>query len=372
MGTTLSEVVRDAKGRDPVRLMREVLDLTFFPYLEAMYGAALDLCASCDIVVGGSASWCVKAATLTRGVPYAGIHFYPGVFRSRHAPPPGLGLPAWGWLNRPTWALLDLAMDMAFRAPAARFFAAKGLPPIRHAIPDAMFSDRLNLLAASPAFWPPAPDWSPIHHLCGDFVMPAQAEPWAPSQSFRSFVEAGPPPVLLSMGSMEQLAPGRTRDLLIGSARQAGVRAIIQSKTSDDEGRDGDLYFLRWAPHRDLLPMCSAMVHHGGAGTTHSALRAGRPSVVLPFIFEQKLWARQLQDVGAADECISFWKATPERVGRKIRHAIASEPLRARASELASLMAHEDGTGVATRLLEQLATREGRPRTIAPAPEAAR
>jgi UDP:flavonoid glycosyltransferase YjiC (YdhE family) len=245
-------------------------------------------------------------------------------------------------------------MDMAFRKQPQKFFAEKGLPPVRHTIPDVLFSDRLNLLAASPAIWRAAPDWSDIHCVCGDFVMPGEVEPWEPSPSLLAFLEAGAKPVLLSLGSMEHMAPERARNLLVGSARHAKTRAIIQTKTSDDEGRDGDVYFLPWAPHRHLAPYSSAVVHHGGAGTTHSALRAGTPSVVVPFIFEQRLWAKRLRQVGAAARPISFWKATPEKVGSRIREAVASESLQRRAWELANAMAKEDGTGVATRRLERL------------------
>lgn len=103
-----------------------------------------------------------------------------------------------------------------------------------------------------------------------------------------------------------------------------------------------------------LAPYCAAFVHHGGAGTTHAALRAGLPSVVLPFIFEQQLWAKQLRRVGAAADSISFWKAQPRQVGAAIQRALASDALRERATDLAAAMSHEDGVGVAVQRLEQL------------------
>ena len=251
-------------------------------------------------------------------------------------------------------------MDRAFREAPRRFFADKGLPAIDHAIPDVVFSNRLNLHAASPSLWPPAADWNDTHCVCGEFFMPDDVEPWAPSLSLRAFLEEGPPPALLTLGSPEHMAPERARNLLVESARHAKTRAIIQTKTSDAEGRDGDLYFLPWAPHGRLAPSCSVVVHHGGAGTTHMALRAGKPSVVLPFIAEQQMWAKRLRQVGAAGKHLSFWKATPEEVGSRIREALQSEPIQRGASAMADAMASEDGTGVATRRLEALVN-EARP-----------
>jgi UDP:flavonoid glycosyltransferase YjiC (YdhE family) len=127
------------------------------------------------------------------------------------------------------------------------------------------------------------------------------------------------------------------------------VRAIIQSKSAPEEGQDGDLYFLSWAPHDALAARCSAFVHHGGAGTTHAALRAGLPSVVLPFIFEQGLWAKRLRQVGAAAKPLSFWRARPGQVAALIRDALVTPKLSSQAGQLARAMRAEDG--VATSIL---------------------
>jgi sterol 3beta-glucosyltransferase len=358
MPIKIQDLARDAKSSNPSKFLRAVLDLTFFPYVEALYESALALCQTCDVVVGGASSWPVKAAAIQTGVPLAMVDYAPVVIPSRQQPP--VLFPPWPWLARPGWALLHVLMDFAFREAPRKFFASKGLPPIRHTIPDVIFSDRLNLHAASPSFWPPAGDWSDIHSVCGEFFMPEAVESWAPSPSLHAFLEDGPPPALLTLGSMEHMAPEKVRNLLVESARHAKGRAIIQTKTSDDEGRDGDLYFLPWAPHHLLAPSCAAIVHHGGAGTTHMALRAGKPSVVLPFIMEQQLWAKRLQHVGAAGKPLSFWKVNPQQVGLRIREALESESLKRAAAVMAIAMASEDGTGVATRRLEALAG-EGRP-----------
>ncbi len=351
MAVDLQQLVRESESSDPTKLMVKAMDMLFYPYLEAMYAAALDLCAASDVIVGGLSCWQVKAAALATGVPFVALDFLPGMVPSREVPPPIV--PAWRWLARPTWAVLNLMLDMAFREPPRKFFAAKGLPPIRHAIPDVLFSDRLNIHAASPAFWPPAPDWSDIHCVTGELIMPLEAETWTPSAPLQTFLDDGPKPVLMSLGSWEHMAPERVRTLLVDAARQSKLRAIIQTKMTSDEGRDGDLYVLPWAPHRQLVPSCSAVVHHGGAGTTHMALRAGKPSVVLPFIIEQRAWARRVKRVGAG-EWLSFWRATPEKVAAMMRDVAASEPLQARASEMAKAMTEEDGAGMATHRITTL------------------
>jgi UDP:flavonoid glycosyltransferase YjiC (YdhE family) len=352
MAFSLEGLVESARSSDPSKLSRAVLELGFTPHVEAMYGAALELCKRSDVVVGGSSSWYVKAAALEVGRPFVAVDYYPGIVPSKRVPP--LGLTSWGVLDGMRWALLRLALDLALKKAPATFFAAKGLPVPRHVIPDVVFSDRLNLHAASPTLCPPAPDWSDIHQVCGEFFLPERLEPWTPSADLPAFLDEGAPPVFMSLGSMEHMAPSRARNLLVEAAREAKVRAIVQTKRDKGEGRDGDVYFLPWAPHRHLLPRCSVVLHHGGAGTTHAALRAGRPSVIVPFIFEQKLWAGRLRQVGVAPPFISFWKATPGNVARRIRAALESPSMHVKATELARAMATEDGAQRATRLLEAL------------------
>ena len=354
IGFSIEALADGARSSDPSKLSRAVLDLGFTPHVEAMYAAAIDLCRQSDVVVGGSSSWCVKAAALKVGVPFVGVDYYPGIVPSKRVPP--LGLASWGPFDGVRWALLRFAFDLAFKRVPAKFFADKGLPAPRHAIPDVIFSERLNLHAASPTLCPPAPDWSEIHQVCGEFFLPDELEPWTPSPALRAFLEGGAPPVLISLGSMEHMAPRRARDLMIEAVREAKLRAILQTKRDGAEGSDGDLYFLPWAPHRHLLTTCSVAVHHGGAGTTHAALRAGRPSVVLPFIFEQKLWANRLEEVGVAPASVSFWKATPGKIASRIRAAVESEAMHAKARELAGAMLAEDGTGRAVCLLQELVT----------------
>jgi len=289
----------------------------------------------------------VKAASLKTGVPFVSVDYIPALVPSREVPP--AIFPDWRWLARPAWALLNLMMDMAFCKAPRKFFAEKGLPRIRHAVPDVVFSEHLNLHASSPSFWPPASDWSDIHCACGEFFMPDAAEPWQPSARLQTFLDDGPKPVLFSLGSWEHMAPERVQTLLAESARHAKVRAIIQTKTREEEGRDGDLFFLPWAPHRRLIPSCSAVVHHGGAGTTHMALRAGKPSVVLPFIIEQRAWAKRVAKVGGG-AWMSFWRARPENVSALVHEVMTTAP----PTELVSAMAQEDGTGVAVQRLERL------------------
>jgi UDP:flavonoid glycosyltransferase YjiC (YdhE family) len=86
--------------------------------------------------------------------------------------------------------------------------------------------------------------------------------------------------------------------------KKSGRRAVIATgwgALDGDDGPSGDqIFFLRQAPHDGLFPLMAAAVHHGGAGTTAAAARAGIPSVVVPFFGDQPFWAHCLHLRGVA------------------------------------------------------------------------
>jgi sterol 3beta-glucosyltransferase len=106
-------------------------------------------------------------------------------------------------------------------------------------------------------------------------------------------------------------------------------------------------------PHDWLFPRMSAVVHHGGAGTTAAALRAGVPSVVLPFFADQPFWGWRVSRLGAGPRPVSFWRLTAQRLADAIRRATADGDIRARASTLGRTIRAESGVRRAVEVVER-------------------
>jgi UDP:flavonoid glycosyltransferase YjiC (YdhE family) len=101
-------------------------------------------------------------------------------------------------------------------------------------------------------------------------------------------------------------------ELFLEAVILAGCRAIIQtsSKRYPADSVIDQVYFIGRHPHQPLFKHCVAIIHHGGAGTTHAATYSGCPSVVVPFMDEQLFWARQLQSLGLAGNPLPAKKVT--------------------------------------------------------------
>jgi len=102
-----------------------------------------------------------------------------------------------------------------------------------------------------------------------------------------------------------------------------------------------------------LFPRCSALVHHGGSGTTAAGLRAGRPTVVCPFFGDQPFRGARVADVGAGPAPLAQGRPMPARLARAIKQAVSSRSMAANAERVGATIRREDGVAATMRLLER-------------------
>jgi sterol 3beta-glucosyltransferase len=144
-----------------------------------------------------------------------------------------------------------------------------------------------------------------------------------------------------------------TREALHQAKRRAVV-AMGWGGMRDFEESDR-LLVVEDVPHDWLFPRVSAVVHHAGAGTTAAALRAGKPSVGVPFFGDQPWWARALARHGVAPPPIAKKKLTAERLAAAIVAATTNDAFRSRAEEMGAQIRAERGAALsADRALHYL------------------
>jgi UDP:flavonoid glycosyltransferase YjiC (YdhE family) len=113
-----------------------------------------------------------------------------------------------------------------------------------------------------------------------------------------------------------------------------------------------DVLSIGPTPHDWLLPRTRIVVHHGGAGTTHAAARAGVPSIVVPFGGDQAFWADRLRRAGVAPPAIAHSQLTASRLRNSL--ALAANPaMAALARTVGAAIAHEDGIPNAVARIER-------------------
>lgn len=220
-----------------------------------------------------------------------------------------------------------------------------GLPPLPLAEPlYALFRKRGPLLGAySPAVAPRMPDWGDWIHVTGYWFLD-DPPGWAPPEGLADFLRSGPRPLFIGFGSTPFPLPEATTELVVRAVARAGQRGVLLAGGSGlSTGRLSDQVFsLDSVPHSWLLPQVCAAVHHGGAGVTGAALRAGLPSVVVPIFADQPFWGNRLFQLGAGPRPIPAHRLNENDLTNAIR-ATQDGGMRSRAAALGTQIRAEDG-----------------------------
>lgn len=160
----------------------------------------------------------------------------------------------------------------------------------------------------------------------------------------------------MTMGSMIsfEASPGEITSVLVQGALLAGCRAIVQSRWDEiaDIPDHPQIYKIRTVPHQHVFPFCAAVVHHGGAGTTHSALRHCCPSIVIEYCLDQPFFASELKRLGVAPEVLHRRNISARKLAAAIRKVLDSPHMKKRAEELGAFMQKENGVSKAVQLIE--------------------
>jgi sterol 3beta-glucosyltransferase len=115
-----------------------------------------------------------------------------------------------------------------------------------------------------------------------------------------------------------------------------------------------DVFVAGEISHQTVFPRMAAVVHHGGAGTTAAAVRAGVPQVVCPFVGDQPFWGQQMQQLGVAPQPIPQPRLTASALAAAIRQAITDPAMIESARGLGERVRSENGVATAVDLLEQV------------------
>jgi sterol 3beta-glucosyltransferase len=196
-------------------------------------------------------------------------------------------------------------------------------------------------------------DWPHTSQVVGYWFLDEPG--WEPSPELAEFLAAGPKPNYVGFGSMVSSHAGGFTDAVLEAVQRSGQRAVLATGWGGLEGRDGlwdeHVFFVRHVPHDYLFPRVAAAVHHGGAGTTAAAARAGIPSVIVPFYGDQPFWARCLARQGAAPPAVERKSFTAAGLASAIAQCQQPAMVR-RAAALGRAIRAEDGVAEALRWLD--------------------
>jgi len=340
--------------RDPLKQLALVLDKYFVPAIDEMYSAAKTLCGESDLVIGHGIHYPLATAAEKTERPRISLVLCPMMIETEHVSPLDVNLGR--WLNSLLWKAGDRLARRKIYGAADILRRREGLLPFANLQEDLYVTKKLTLIATSAVLCPRQPDWGEHIQVCGFLNPPGSDHTWKMPSDLEGFIEGGKPPVYFTFGSCTQFDPEQTTRLFVEAAQKAGVRAIIQSNWEAGflPENPPDVYRVSSIPHGHIFPHCSAIVHHGGSGTSQSALKAGIPSVVVAHAYDQPYWGRKLKQLGVAGRVLHRRNTTSDVLAERIRSVLDSPQMAANAREAKQVMSKENGVDTAAALINQL------------------
>ena len=196
-------------------------------------------------------------------------------------------------------------------------------------------------------------DWGDHLHVTGYWFMPDHH--YQPPRELASFLDAGQKPVYIGFGSMLDAEAARTTQIVLEALQITGGRAILHGGWSDFGAQELPDSVLKTGevPHSWLFPRMAAVVHHGGAGTTAAGLRAGVPSVIVPYFADQPFWARHVHQLGASPAPIPREQLSATKLAAGIKSALKNDQMKTKASQLGQQIRGENGVAQAVELINR-------------------
>lgn len=328
-----------------------------------MMETSLRLSRGADLIIGGGGQFIAPTVAEKLGAPYLLVVYSPQVLPSKYHPPitmPLLGLPPWG--NRLMWWLYGRTLRFMLGGPLNHVRRQLGLDPVRDFVE--YFSPRGgSVVAADPELALVPPDVTLVRPLTGALHLPDERPL---PLDLEAFLRAGEPPVYAGFGSMGDAHPERTSRAVIEGVRAAGRRLVLSSGWAGfghaaERGKlvGDDVIVVGPVSHWLLFPRVAAIVHHGGAGTTGAALRAGRPQLVVPHLFDQFQWGQWVAraGVGPEPEPLPKRRLTADRLGAKLIELLGQARYTSRAEELSHRVRARDPAAQWVALAEDIVRR---------------
>ena len=195
------------------------------------------------------------------------------------------------------------------------------------------------------------PSWA----HCPGYLFLDEPEGWSPPKDLLDFLEDGPSPVYIGFGSMSDKEPEKLTEIVVKALEITGQRGILVSGWGGLRQSDfpDSIFCANSIPHSWLFPKMTAIVHHGGAGTTGAALRAGVPSLVIPFLADQFFWGNCVSKLKVGPPLITRKKLTPENLAEAINTMVNDQEMRFNAREFGLKIQTEKGLENMAAIMEQ-------------------
>ncbi len=260
--------------------------------------------------------------------------------------------PLVGLYNKLSYYLFDQFLWQVVRQPINQYRQETlnlSTLPFWSGITKRMHQKKLPFLYSySPSILPKPSDWPDWAYVTGYWFLDRHAD-WQPPADLVEFLAAGTPPIYIEIRH-----PEVTKEMILDVLKQTGQRAIVRGmgfKETDARDLVHQVFPVESIPHDWLFPQMSAIVHHGGVGTTMSSSRAGVPMVIVPLEGDHFLCAYKVAKLGIGTRPILQKQISAASIAKAIKVAVSDKHMQEQAVMMGENLRAENGVNSAIEIL---------------------
>ncbi len=355
-----------AKMTDPKTGSEYAVRKWLMPNLRATYADLMEVAKGADLIIAGEIVYAARLVAEKLGIPWASSALNPFSFFSAYDPPVLSLFPLLAQL-RPLGLMVNRgvvnlakSVTKSWAEPIHQLRSELGLPKLTgNPLVDDKFSPDLVIAMFSSVLARSQPDWPKHTVITGFTFYDSGKDRTELSRELEQFLEIGNPPIVFTLGSAAVLNPGTFYAESIQATTQLNRRAVLlMGENPLPDHLPKEIFATDYAPYSKIFPRACAIVHQGGIGTTAQALCAGRPTIVVPYTYDQPDNAARVERLGTS-RTISRNRYSCQRVTKELRMLFSNPSYAAKATEIGQIVRQENGVGVACDAIEKLLNEGG-------------
>lgn len=327
------------------------------PSLRQMYSDLMDSAKNADFIFAGEGVVAARLVAEKLEMRWASSAMVPISFFSAYDPPVLAPFPFLAKLRRfgaiANRGVINFAkfVSNSWAEPVHQLRRELKLPQLKgNPFIDDKFSPYLVLALFSPVLAKPQPDWLANTVITGFTFYDGSTEL---TPELKQFLDAGEPPIVFTLGSAAVMDPGNFYQESIQAAKHLNRRAVLLiGKNTPPENLSEDILAVSYARYSQIFPYACAIAHQGGIGTTAQALRAGRPTLVMPYSHDQPDNAARVERLGTS-RTISRKQYSASSAAKELRELLDNPSYAAKATQIKRIIQLENGVCVACDQIEK-------------------
>jgi sterol 3beta-glucosyltransferase len=214
----------------------------------------------------------------------------------------------------------------------------------KNSIKEFIMNGENILYAISPSIFK-RPDFWPEKARIVGYHERSRTTNWEPEEDLLKFIKKNKQILFFTFGSMLNTEPEKKTGAILEILEKHRIAAIINTSSGGlvkpDKYPD-HVYFTSTIPYEWIFPKVYAVIHHGGSGTTHTALKYGCASLVVPHILDQFFWAYVINEKGVGPKGIPIKKLNKVTLEPALLDLIRKKEYKMNSERIAEQMKREE------------------------------